>query len=336
MPRVRAPKRGSMSYSPRVRARNHNGRLSYWPNLGKEPGFVGFAGYKAGMTHLFYIEDQERVPSYGQEVQTSATVIDTPPMLVIAIRAYKKKVDGLEAMTEAWMINQPRDLNRRINFSTDPRPEEKLTEISENLDEVTEIRALMATQPRIASVSKKAPDIMEIPIRGGSIKDRFEFVKGFLGKTVSINDVFSAGESIDVAGVTKGKGFQGPVKRWGIRILSRKSRKQKRAVASIGPWVPRRVMPQVPRAGQMGYHNRTEYNKRIMMMGGDPERVNPKGGFKNYGLIGGDYLLLKGSVLGPSKRLIKLRKATRASKAPEGVPQVTYLQTEWKKGGIEQ
>ena len=331
MPRVRSPKRGSLSYSPRVRAKNHNGRVSYWPTRDDEPGLVGFAGYKAGMTHLFYVEDQERVPNYGQEVQSSATVIDTPPMLVIAIRAYRKTVDGLEAMTEAWMVNQPRDLNRRINFSTDPRPDEKLAEIEKNLDKVAELRAIMATQPRMAAVSKKAPDIMEIPVSGGSIAEQFDYMKNLLGKTVDVNDVFSPGESVDVIGVTKGKGFQGPVRRWGIRILSRKSRKQKRAVASIGPWVPRRVMPQVPRAGQMGYHNRTEYNKRIMMMGDDAERVNPSGGFKNYGMVDGDYLLLKGSVIGPSKRLIKLRKNARTPRSPEEPPQVTYLQTEWKR-----
>jgi large subunit ribosomal protein L3 len=331
LPRVRAPKRGSLSYSPRVRAKNHSGRVSYWPTLDNEPGLVGFAGYKAGMTHLFYIEDQARVPTYGQEVHSSATVIDTPPMLVIAIRAYKKTVDGLEAMTEAWMANQPRDLNRRINFSTDPRPEEKLAEIGKNLDKVAELRAIMATQPRMAAVSKKAPDIMEIPVSGGNIPEQFEYIKNLLGKTVNVSDVFSPGESVDVIAVTKGKGFQGPVKRWGIRILSRKSRKQKRAVAAIGPWVPRRVMPQVPRAGQMGYHNRTEYNKRIMMMGDDAERVNPSGGFKNYGLIEGDYLLIKGSVMGSSKRLIKLRKNVRTPRYPEDSPQITYLQTEWKR-----
>ena len=125
------------------------------------------------------------------------------------------------------------------------------------------------------------------------------------------------------------------MKRWGIRILSRKSRKQRRAVASIGPWVPRRVMPQVPRAGQMGFHNRTEYNKRIMLMGSDTERINPIAGFKNYGFVNTEYLLLKGSVMGPAKRLIKIRKTVRDPGIPEEPPQITFLNTEWGKGGNE-
>jgi large subunit ribosomal protein L3 len=332
MPRVRAPKRGSLSYSPRKRARSANGRVSFWPTLDKETKLVGFAGYKAGMTHLFYIEDRERVPEFGQEVKSAATVIDTPPMLVVAVRAYKKTYDGLEAMTEAWMANQPKDLFRRISFATDPNPAEKLAEMDKSIDKIAQMRVIVATQPRLTSVEKKTPDIMEIPVSGGSVADQLAYAKGILGKTVTVRDVFTSGETIDIIGVTKGKGFQGPVKRWGIRVLSRKSRKSKRAVASIGPWSPRRVMPQVPRAGQMGFHNRTEYNKRIMMMGEGAKRVNPKGGFNRYGFVEGDYVLVMGSIVGPAKRLINIRKAARKSRFPEVAPQVTYLHTEWKRG----
>jgi large subunit ribosomal protein L3 len=294
---------------------------------------AGFAGYKAGMTHLFYIEDRQRVPEYGQEVKSAATVIDTPPMLIVAVRAYKKTQDGLQAMNEAWMQNQPRDLHRRITFATDPRPDEKFSEIEENIAKVVEIRIIAATQPRQSSIPQKVPDLFEIPVTGGSIEDQLTYAKGYLGKQVTINDVFNPGEGIDIIGVTKGKGFQGPVKRWGIRVLSHKSRKQKRAVASIGGWVPRGVFPQVPRAGQMGFHNRTEFNKRIMLMGSDNERINPKSGFKNYGFVKGEYLLLKGSIIGPAKRLIKLRKTVRDADYPEEAPQITYLHTEWQNGG---
>jgi len=297
---------------------------------------AGFAGYKAGMTHMFYIEDRQRVPEYGQEVKSAATVIDTPPMLIAAIRAYKKTQDGLKAMSEAWMQNQPRDLNKRITFATDPRPDEKFSEMEANIDKIAEIRVIAATQPREASIPQKVPDLFEIPVTGGNIEDQMTYVKDLLGKTVTVNDVFNPGEGIDIIAVTKGKGFQGPVKRWGIRTLSHKSRKQKRAVASIGAWVPRGVFPQVPRAGQMGFHNRTEFNKRIMLMGDDNERVNPKGGFKNYGFVKGEFLLLKGSVAGPAKRLIKLRKTVRDADYPEDAPQITYLHTEWKKGGNDQ
>jgi large subunit ribosomal protein L3 len=57
--------------------------------------------------------------------------------------------------------------------------------------------------------------------------------------------------------------------------------------------------------------------------------VTPKGGFKGYGEVRSDYLLLKGSVMGPSTRLIKLRTAARRSRYPEEAPQITYINAEF-------
>ncbi|MFQ6052766.1 MAG: 50S ribosomal protein L3 [Candidatus Bathyarchaeia archaeon] len=332
MPRVRSPKRGSRAYSPRKRAKSAYGRVDFWPEVGEGPQLLGFAGYKAGMTHVFIVEDRERSPDYGREVRKAATVIDAPPMIVCAVRAYKKTSDGLKVLTEAWMEKPPADLRRRVKPLINTAPESRLEQIASNMDKVAEIRVVAATQPRLASVPKKKPELMEIKIGGGTKEEQLEYAKGLLGKTISVSDVFKVGESLDIIGVTKGKGFQGPVKRWGIRILQHKSRKTKRGVASIGPWHPARVMPGVPRAGQMGYHNRTEYNKRILLLGSEGERASPKGGFKRYGFVNGDYLILKGSVMGPAKRLIKLRKAARRPKHPEAPPQVTYLHTEYLRG----
>jgi large subunit ribosomal protein L3 len=329
MPRVRSPKRGSRAFSPRKRAKDINGRVKYWPETNGDPHLLGFAGYKAGMTHVFVIEDRNRAPDFGMELKNAATVLDVPPMMIIGMRAYEKTYDGLMALSEAWMQDLPVDLYRAVKTHGEKAPEKTLKKMEKTFDHVAHLRVIAATQPRLASVSKKKPDIFEIALGGGSIEDQFNYAKDLLGETINVSDVFDAGESIDVIGVTKGKGFQGPVKRWGIRILQRKSRKTKRGVASIGPWKPRRVMPGVPRAGQMGFHNRVEHNKRILLMGSDPERVNPQGGFKRYGEVKGDYVLLKGSVMGPSKRLIKLRKAARTSRYPTEAPQVTYLNTEF-------
>lgn len=329
MPRVRSPKRGSRAFSPRKRAKTIDGRIDYWPEADDGPRLLGFAGYKAGMTHVFIIEDRDRSPDYGKEIKNAATVIDVPPMVIVGVRGYEKTYDGLRAITEAWMENLPIDILRKVKNHGGNGPEAGLKKLEAQLDRVAQLRVIAATQPRLVAVPKKKPEIMEIAIGGGSKEEQLGYARELLGNTVSISDVFNAGESIDVIGVTKGKGFQGPVKRWGIRILQRKSRKTVRGVASIGPWKPRRVMPGVPRAGQMGFHNRTEYNKRILILGSDTERVTPKGGFKGYGEVRGDYLLVKGSVMGPYKRLIKLRKAARRSRYTEEVPQVTYINTEF-------
>lgn len=329
MPRVRSPKRGSRAFSPRKRASNIAGRIDFWPEIGEGPMLLGFAGYKAGMTHVFVIEDRDRAPDYGNEMKNAATVIDVPPMIVVAVRAYEKTHDGLKALTEAWLGDLPTDIIRAVKTRGGRGPEVGFGKMEDKIDKIAQLRVIAATQPRITGVPKKKPDLMEIAVGGGSVEEQLEYAKDLLGKTVSVSDIFDAGESIDIIGVTKGKGFQGPVKRWGIRILQRKSRKTKRGVASIGPWVPRRVMRGVPRAGQMGFHNRTEFNKRILLLGSDGERVTPRGGFNRYGDVRSEYILLKGSVMGPPKRLIKLRKAARRSRYPEEPPQVTYVNTEF-------
>lgn len=328
MPRVRFPKRGSRAFSPRKRAKNIAGRVDFWPDVDEGPQLLGFAGYKAGMTHVFLIEDRERAPDYGKEVRNPATVIEAPPMLICAVRSYVKTSEGLKSFTEAWMENPPADIRKRVKPLIPTIPEEGLEQIASQLERLAELRVIATTQPRLSSVPKKKPELMEIKIGGGTKEEQLNYARELLGNTVGVSDIFRTGESIDIIGVTKGKGFQGPVKRWGIRILQRKSRKTVRGVGSIGPWHPARVMPGVPRAGQMGFHHRTEYNKRILLLGSDGERVTPKGGFNRYGVVNGDFILIKGSVMGPAKRLIKLRKAARSSRYPEDAPQVTYIHTE--------
>ncbi|RLI44134.1 50S ribosomal protein L3 [Candidatus Bathyarchaeota archaeon] len=324
-----APKRGSLAYLPRGRAAREIGKIRFWPSVKQGPTLLGFAGYKAGMTHVFMIEDKEGSPNFGKETARPATILDAPPILVCAIRAYTKNPYGLQTFTEAWMKKPPKDLNRTLTPPKNPDPNQSLKKMEENLNRITEFRLLTTTQPRLAAVPKKKMDMMEIKIDGGSIEEQFEYAKKLLGKTISVTEVFKEGQFIDVISITKGKGFQGPVKRWGIKILPRKSRKTKRGVAAIGPWKPARVLYTVPRAGQMGYHQRTEYNKRILKIGNDGSEVNPKGGFLRYGLVKGTYVLLDGSIPGPAKRLVRLRYPARPPRdVPETPPKITQISLE--------
>ncbi|MEF8774744.1 MAG: 50S ribosomal protein L3, partial [Halobacteriales archaeon] len=86
----------------------------------------------------------------------------------------------------------------------------------------------------------------------------------------------------------------------------------------------------VPQQGQTGYHQRTELNKRIVGLGDAEEaaEVNVDGGFVNYGEVDGAYVLLKGSVPGPEKRLTRLRPAVRPNEQPRLDPEVRYVSTE--------
>jgi len=328
-----APKRGSLAYLPRGRAAREVGRVRFWPSVEEGPILLGFMGYKAGMTHVFMVEDKLGSPNLGKETVHPATILEAPPILVCAIRAYTKNQYGLQTSTEAWMKSPPKDLNRVLTLPENLDPSQGLKKMEENFDRIAEFRLIVATQPRLAGVPKKKMDIMEIKIDGGPTEEQFKHAKKLLGKTVSVTEVFKEGQFVDVLSITKGKGFQGPVKRWGIKILPHKSRKTKRGVGALGPWKPARILYTVPRAGQLGYHQRTEYNKRILKIGADGGEVSPKGGFLRYGPVRGTYVLLDGSLSGPAKRLIRMRYPVRPPKrVPEAPPKITHISLESPQG----
>jgi large subunit ribosomal protein L3 len=205
----------------------------------------------------------------------------------------------------------------------------------DELNTTFEIRGIFHTQPWLVSgVPKKIPEIFEIKVSGGKDwKEQFEYAKKNLGKKLRIRDCLNVGQFIDTASVSKGKGFQGVVKRFGIKMLPRKNRKGKRRVGCIGPWKPARVMYTVPREGQMGFHQRVEYNKRIMKISEDPDEINPKGGFIKYGTVKNDYVLLLGSCPGAKKRFIRMRDPIHRAKAqPTTEPEITFISTLSQQG----
>ncbi|MDI6642535.1 MAG: 50S ribosomal protein L3 [Candidatus Hodarchaeaceae archaeon] len=327
--RKHRPKRGSLAYMPRVRAPRPIAQVRAWPAEARL-GLQAIAGYKAGMINLFMIDDRKGSPTAGQEINIPATVIETPPLVVCAIRLYNSSAMGLNAVTEVWASELPKELSRALNL---PKKYEaqKVIERAEALikdGKVADIRVIACTQPWASNVPKRKPDLLEIRVGGSSVEERWNYSKSLLGKQVRVADVFKEGEFVDVLAITKGKGFQGPVKRWGIKILPRKSDEGRRQVGTLGPWSPARVMWTVPAPGQMGYHQRTEFNKRILKIGSDGKKITPSGGFLRYGPIKGEFVMLAGSVPGPTKRLVQLRRPLRLPPgAPTSPPSITYIST---------
>jgi large subunit ribosomal protein L3 len=329
-----APRHGSLAYLPRHRAKKPIARIRYWPRVSADtPKLLGFAGYKAGMTYVFTIEDRKRSPNFGKEVMKAATILETPPIIVCGIRTYTHNPYGLQQLTECWMKTPPEELDRAIVMPEAFNTEEMLQKITQGIEQTTNIRVIIATQPNQANLSKKKPEITEIEIGGGTIPQQLEYAKSLLGKTVTPEEVFKSGQYVDIAAVTTGKGWQGPVKRWGVTILQAKGRKTKRGIATLGPWNPHHLMYSVARAGQMGYHQRIEFNKRILKMGKDGKEVNVKGGFLRYGNLRSPYIIIEGSVPGTEKRTIKLRVPARPpTQVAEAPPQVTYVSLDSPQG----
>lgn len=320
-----APKRGSLAYLPRGRAKRWRARIRHWPSIEGKPKLLAFCGYKAGMTHLVTIDNQKGSLTFGKEVALPVTVIDSPPLIVCAVRVYGQGNAGLRTLTEAWGQDRPKDLDRLLTTPNASKTEDSLKRVESSLEKIQEVRVLAVTQPRLANVPRKTPELIEIKVSGGTVKEQLEYAKSVLGKQVKSSDVFEEGQWVDVAGISKGKGIQGPVKRWGVKILSHKSRKTVRGVGSIGPWTPSYVTYTVPRAGQTGFHQRTFYGQRIIRISEDGAEVTPKGGFVRYGAVNGSYLMLAGSVPGPPKRLVTVRHSVRAQLEPTPPPKIEYL-----------
>jgi large subunit ribosomal protein L3 len=321
-----------MAYSPRKRARKEVPRFNSWPEVSGGPKIQSFAGYKAGMTHVLMVDFNPNSTTAGQEIHVPVTVIEAPPMRVAAVRLYRESPEGLRAFGEVWAANLDRELADRLPLPKSYNPEKVWDTI--DLSKVDEVRVLMYTQPKLVNgVPKKVPDLMETRIGGGTIQDRIEYARSILGKEVTVRDFAGEGQLVDVAAVTKGKGFQGAVQRWGIKILSHKDSKIRRRVGTLGTFKPGYTRPTVPQAGQMGYHQRTECNKLIVKIGENGSEITPQGGFLRYGEVRNTYILIKGSVPGPCKRLVRLRDPIRAEKVKlVEQPELTYVSLTSKQG----
>jgi large subunit ribosomal protein L3 len=328
MGKIRKPRSGSRAFRPRKRASRQNARIVSWPKS-EEARLLGFAGYKAGMTHILMTDDYEGSPTKGHEISVPVTVVETPSLFVLGLRAYSSDVCGLRAFSDVYANNIDKKIAERINLKKN-KFEDAIKKIESNADSIKDVRILAITAPDRTGFGRKKPDIVEVAVGGKTPKEKLEFCKSMLGKEVKASDVFADGEYVDAISITTGKGWQGAVKRFGVHLQRRKATGRVRHVGTLGPWHPARVMYTTPMAGQMGYHKRTEINKRILRIAGKDE-VNPKGGFLHYGVVRNECILIKGSVGGPCKRMIKLRKSIREKGKPTK-PEIKYISKESKQG----
>jgi len=295
-------------------------------------------GYKAGMTHVVReIHFPGSKMWHNRETCEAVTIVECPAMVAVGVVGYIETPNGLRALTTIWANHLSNEVLRRFYKNWYRSKKKAFTNYQKNLTEkpkdlarqfdrikkyCTVVRVIAHTQIGKLNLRQKKAHVMEIQVNGGTIPQKVEFAKKLLEKEVSVDSVFNLDEYVDVIGVTKGKGFEGVTTRWGTTRLPRKTRKGLRKVACIGAWHPSRVKYSVPRAGQNGYHHRTEMNKRIYRIGKTGQandastefdytekNITPIGGFPHYGFITQDWLMLKGCTVGVKKRVLTLRKA---------------------------
>jgi len=315
-------------------------------------------GYKAGMTHILREVDKPGSKVHKKEVVEAVTIVETPPMYVVGVVGYIETPQGLRSLTTVWAQHLSEQCRRRfyknwyrakkkaftkyaLNYQDGKKKKRTIDRELQRIKKYCSVvRVIAHTQIKKLHFRQKKAHTMEIQVNGGSIAQKVAFGVGLFEKPISVDTIFNPNEQIDVIGITKGKGFEGVTTRWGTTRLPRKTHKGLRKVACIGAWHPSRVQWSVPRAGQHGYHHRTEINKKIYRIGKaakkgseksekagsekkkgiefwtgstaadlTEKKITPMGGFPHYGIVHQDFLMLKGCTVGIKKRPLTLRKS---------------------------
>ena len=314
MPKVHKPRSGSLQYWPRKRAK----RIYPKFNLNKKQAksiLSGFVGYKAGMTTIAVKNTNPQSPAKNLVVSCPVTVIECPPLKVLGLRFYNR-IDGLLSPSSFFFSTKlDKQLTRKISL-----PKKTKQTIPEKYDEV---RLVVYTQPVLTGIGKKKPEVFEVNCQ----ETQIDKLKELLEKDIKVSEIIEPGQYIDVKAITKGKGLQGPVKRFGIGLKSHRSEKGRRNPGSLGGWKGQvNIMWKIAHAGQTGYFQRLEMNKWILKIGDKADEINPKSGFLRYGVIKNPYVIVKGSVAGTKKRLIRFNFAIRPHKnIPKEAPAIKKI-----------
>jgi len=304
MAKLSRPRRGSLQYWPRKRAKklipSVNWTIISSKNSDKQ--ILGFIGYKVGMASAYVKDNTADSMTKSKRISIPVTIIECPKLKILSTRFYKNG----QVIGEVVNKNLNKELVRKIKIP------KKISKKIEDYKDYDDIRIVVYTD--LKNFIKKNPDILEVSL-GGSLENKLSFVKEHIDKTISVSEALQQGQLIDVKAVTKGKGLQGPVKRFGAGLRQHKAEKGVRKIGSIGPWHPSRVSFRVPMAGQMGFFNRIQYNNKIVFVSNTfDNNINPSGGFNHFGNIQGDYILVTGSVQGPAKRQLVITHPLRATK----------------------
>jgi large subunit ribosomal protein L3e len=335
------PRHGSLGFLPKKRCRRGRGKPKSFPkdDPSKPPHLTAFMGYKAGMTHIVREVEKPGSKIHKKETAEAVTIIETPPVIAVGVVGYVQTPRGLRTLNTIWAEHLSDEVKRKFYrnyFKTKKKAFSKYAKkyaegkggIEAELEELkkhsTVVRVLVHTQiKKISNWGQKKAHMLEVQINGGSIADKVDFAYGLFEKEVPVESVFSANEMIDTIAITRGRGTEGVVTRWGVTRLPRKTHRGLRKVACIGAWHPARVSWTVARGGQHGFHHRTEINKKVYKIGKKGEDshlattefdvtkkdITPLGGFPHYGQVDEDYLMIKGAVPGSKKRVITLRRS---------------------------
>ena len=326
-----APRHGHLGFLPRKRCKLGRGKVKAFPkdDRTKKPHLTGFMGFKAGMTHVIREVEKPGSKLHNKETSEAVTVIETPPMTVVGCVGYIRTPNGGKQFKTIWAKHVNDGFKKRIirNWYKTKKTQafgklasrygapndvdkmkKRMKRYCTSVRAICHVQMVVNNKKRIRSVQTKKDPIMEFQVNGGTIAEKIDFVVSKFEQDIRVHDVFNTEEMIDLISITKGKGFKGVTSRWHTKKLPRKTHKGLRKVACIGAWHPARVQYNVARAGQKGYHHRTEINKKVYRLGNKKDfkksgmtesditskTINPMGGWPLYGFVKHDFVMIKG------------------------------------------
>ena len=144
------------------------------------------------------------------------------------------------------------------------------------------------------AVGKKRASLVNKALAGHYAKAKVEAGRGLwefrvdakdlgkyqVGGELKADEVFKAGQIVDVAGVTKGKGFQGTIKRWNFTMgdATHGNSLSHRAPGSIGQrQTPGRVFPGKKMSGHMGAENQSAMNLEVVKIDSEKHLIAVRG-----------------------------------------------------------
>ena len=302
MPKTSKPRAGSLQFWPRKRVRKFLPSVN-WKAISSDNSLLGFIGYKVGMASCVVKDNTPNSLTKDKKIVVPASIIELPPVKIFSVRFYRQG-----KVVSEIVVGDDKELKKKVKLPKTKKPVKTIDDVKDYDD----VRIIIYSKVKETGI-KKTPDLAEVGL-GKSKEDKIKFIKENLGKEISGLEILKPG-LIDIRGLTKGKGLQGPVKRFGIKLKQHKSEKGRRRPGNIGPWHPAHVTFRAPMAGQIGLFSRVNYNSKIISFGKISEKnINPKSGFKNYGNIKTEYLIVGGSVSGPAKRQLLLTSPLRPTK----------------------
>jgi large subunit ribosomal protein L3 len=231
---------------------------------------IGIIGKKLGMTQIFNEQGQ----------QIPVTVIEAEPNPVVAVTTSEKGVPGVQLGLGAQRMARE-DGGKRT-----PRGRRATAAAVGHAK-----KAGLDAPPRVLrSFSLAAP---KGGVKGGKNAAKTEQAEYKVGDVIKV-DIFTPGELVKVTGTSKGRGFQGVVKRYGIGGGPNTHGNTKhRRPGSIGPGTdPSRVIKGKKMPGQYGNARHTQIGLRV-------ERVDTE---KNL-------IYVRGAVAGPENGIVLVRKS---------------------------